>query len=520
MTRSWPVNRAWRSLRAGGLDLLVGPRFARRLALTHAVDDFADAFINLSLVGSLFFSVSLDASRSRILLYLLLTAAPLAIAAPLVGPALDRSQVAYRAAIVGSQLVRGLAALALIGALFSLALYPLAFVVLMCRRIYGLAKTALLTRMTEDRDEFLRADAHITRTGTAVGGLGVVAGGVLLARQSVTVMLLLAAVLFVLAALISKGLPRPAAPALQLASLPRLRDVIPAPVWWATVAVTAIRAAAGALTYLLAFAIKRGGDRWIFAAGLLVAGFGAMVATFVAPRLHRTLRSDGVLVLAILVPGVVTAIGVVSIGNHGVLAIAFAIGLGNGIASRSIAVLQSGVPTLTRGRVIARSELVFQVATLIGASLAVALAASPRPGFAVTSIVLLVTGVAYAHRNRQSLREQASRLMLGEQAPPIDRSLPRALLVEAERLASLGADRLAIMVADDAVQIAIRRAATTGAATGMPWTALSERIATVRAHDDQPESELVVAVLSAAQQVVSELTQPARRTGLVSHPRR
>jgi hypothetical protein len=142
MTRSWPVNRGWRSLRAGGLGLLVGPRFARRLALTQAVDDFADAFINLSLVGSLFFFVSLDASRSRILLYLLLTAAPLAIAAPLVGPALDRSQVAYRAAIVGSQLVRGLAALALMGALFSLALYPLAFVVLMCRRIYGLAKTA------------------------------------------------------------------------------------------------------------------------------------------------------------------------------------------------------------------------------------------------------------------------------------------------------------------------------------------------------------------------------------------
>jgi hypothetical protein len=519
MTRSRPIDRAWQSLRRGGLGLLVGPRFARRLTLTHAVDDFADAFINLSLVGSLFFSVSIDASRSRILLYLLLTAAPLALVAPLVGPALDRSHVAYRAAIVGSQFVRGLAAIALIGALFSLALYPLAFVVLLCRRIYGLAKSALLTRMTEDRDEFLQADAHITRTGTAVGGLGVVVGGVLLVRQSVTVMLLLAAVLFVLAALISKGLPRPSPPALQFASLPRLRDVIPMPVWWATVAVTAIRAAAGALTYLLAFAIKRGGDRWIFAAGLLVAGVGAMVATFVAPLLHRTLRPDAVLVLAILVPGVVTAVGVVTVGNHGVLAIAFAIGLGNGIASRSIALLQTGVPTLTRGRVIARSELVFQVATLIGASLAVGLAASPRPGFAVTSIVLLATGLAYAHRTRRSLREQARRLMLGEQAPALDRSLPRALLVEAERLASLGAYRMAIVVADDAVQIAIRRAASRGTAAARRWTALSESIETVKVHDDQPDSELVVAVLSTADQVVSELAQPAaRRSGLASHP--
>ncbi len=41
------------------------PALARRLALTHAVDDFGDAMINLSLVGSLFFSASLDAGPSH-----------------------------------------------------------------------------------------------------------------------------------------------------------------------------------------------------------------------------------------------------------------------------------------------------------------------------------------------------------------------------------------------------------------------------------------------------------------------
>jgi hypothetical protein len=506
MERSRPVGRAWRSSLAGGVRLLAGPRFARRLALTHAVDDFADAFINLSLVGSLFFSVSLDASRSRILLYLLLTAAPLAIAAPLVGPALDRSRVGFRAAIAGSQFVRTLAALALIGALFSLALYPLAFLVLICRKVYGLAKTALLTRLTDDRDEFLRADAHITRVGMAVGGMGVIAGGVLFATQSVTVMLVIAAILFTVAAWISKGLPRPSPSPLPLASLPRLREVIPTALWWATVAVTAIRAAAGALTYLLAFAIKRGGDRWIFAAGLLIAGVGSLLATFAAPRLHRRLQPDAVLVLAILVPAFVTAVGVVTIGNFGVLAIAFAIGLGNGIASRSIAAMQSTVPTLARGRVIARSELVFQVATLLGASLAVGLAASPRSGFAVTSLVLIATGFVYAHRNRRSLREQASRLMLGAQAPAIDRSLPRALLIEAERLALLGAYRMALVVADDAVRIALRRAdASTLGAAAARWKALDEHIEAIKAHDDQPESEVVLSALDTAEQVISEL---------------
>ena len=236
---------------------MAGPRFARRLALTHAVDDFADAMVTLSLVGSLFLSVSLNASKSRILLYLLLTAVPLAVAAPFVGPALDRTRIGYRAAIAGSQLLRAFVAVAMIGSLLSVALYPLAFIVLLCRKVYGLAKAALLTQMTDDRDEFLRADSHITRTGTIVGGLGVVGGGLLLANGSTTLMLLVAASLFLLASFISRALPRPD-PVLQLTSMPRLREIIPGPVWRATVAVTAIRAAAGALTYLLAFAIKRG----------------------------------------------------------------------------------------------------------------------------------------------------------------------------------------------------------------------------------------------------------------------
>jgi hypothetical protein len=478
--------------------------------LSHAVDDFGDALVNLSLVGSLFFSASLDASRGRILLYLVLTAVPLAVAAPLVGSALDRSRVGYRAAIAASQLTRAVAALALTGALLTLALYPLAFVVLICRKVYGLAKTALLTRMTDDRDEFLHADAHITRVGTVVGGLGVITGGVLLASDHVTTMLLIAAALFVVAAFVSNGLPKPAQ-SLRLPSLPPLSEVIPGHVWRATVAVTALRAAAGALTYLLAFAIKRGGDQWIFAAGLLIAGLGAMLATFAAPRLHRPLEPDGVLVLALLVPGVVTAVGVATIGNFGVLAIAFAIGLGNGVASRSIAVLQSTVPTVARGRVIARSELLFQLATVVGAALAVALVPSPRPGFVVTSVVLITAGLAYARATRRSLHEQASRLMLGDQAPAIDQSLPHALLIEAERLASLGAYRMAIVVAENAVEIALRRAGATQTPAAAEWSKFDDVVATVKADDDQPEGDLVVAVLGAAELVVDEHTASMRR---------
>ena len=93
-------------LRSRLADAVAGPRAIRRLTLTHAVDNFADSLITLSLIGSLFFSVSLEASRTRILLYLLLTAAPLAIVAQVVGPALDRIRAGSRFVLISSHLAR------------------------------------------------------------------------------------------------------------------------------------------------------------------------------------------------------------------------------------------------------------------------------------------------------------------------------------------------------------------------------------------------------------------------------
>jgi predicted MFS family arabinose efflux permease len=395
--------------------------------------------------------------------------------------------------------------LALIGSLLTVALYPLAFVVLVCRKIYALGKIALLSQMTNDRQELLLADTHIARTGTVVGGVGTVAGGVLLALGSTDVMLMLAALAFVSAAFVSRKLPRPDPP-IRVASSSPFRELIPPRIWSATIAVTAIRAAAGALTYLLAFAIKRGGgDEWIYAAGLLVGGIGGLLATLLASRLHRWLEPDGVLVLALLVPGLVCAIGVVTIGNFGILAIAFAIGLGGGIATRSINVLNASVPSLARGRTIARSELVFQVATLVGAGLAVQLAPAPKPGFTVASAVLLVAGLTYGFQRRRSLREQASRVLLGADAPAVERALPHALLVEAGRLASLGAYRMAVVVAGSAVDVLVeRRPELDHDPRFEQWRRLADRIQEIRCSDEQPHSQIVIEVLAAAGALLDE----------------
>ena len=195
---------AWSRLGAA----IVGPASIRRLTIAHAVDDFGDSLITLSLIGSLFFSVSLEASRSRILLYLLLTALPLAIVAQVVGPALDRIRAGSRLVIVSSHLARALFALLLSSSLLSLAFYPLVFGILLSRKAYGLAKTAMVAQLAPERAELVAASGHLARTGTIAGGVGTAVGGGLIAAVGVSWLPGAAAVVFVVAAVLAGRIPR------------------------------------------------------------------------------------------------------------------------------------------------------------------------------------------------------------------------------------------------------------------------------------------------------------------------
>ena len=338
-------------------DAIIGHPATRRLALAHAVDDFSDSMINLSLLGSLFFSVSLEASQGRILTYLLLTAAPLAIAAPAIGPLLDRWRAGYRSTILGSQAVRAVLSVAVAGSLQSLAFYPLVFGILLSRKAYALAKTAIVADLVPDRNDLVTASGHLARTGTVAGGIGTAIAGLLILLIGVEWLPVVGAGSYLVAAVVSSTLPvhrvegRPAAVI--------VRAETPLDVKLATLAVALIRAAAGALTFLLAFAIKRGGgDEWIYASALVVAGGGSFVGTMVAPRLHRALASDRIVALTLLGPAVVTAFGVLTVGNFSIIAIAFAIGLGSSISSRAMDGFYGRVPLLVRGRAISFSELV------------------------------------------------------------------------------------------------------------------------------------------------------------------
>ena len=87
----------------------------------------ADAMVTVALAGTVFFGASPHAQRGNVLLYLLVTMAPFALIAPVIGPALDRFQHGRRWAMGASAIGRGVLALIMAGHPTNLlVLYPCA----------------------------------------------------------------------------------------------------------------------------------------------------------------------------------------------------------------------------------------------------------------------------------------------------------------------------------------------------------------------------------------------------------
>ena len=136
-----------RLARSAITDLFDQRRPFGRLALTHVLMTAGDTMFAVSLAGSLFFSISPTAARDKVLLYLLLTVGPFAVAAPALGPVIDRSRGARRAMVVASALGRAALCPFLARDIHSLLLFPEAFAMLVLSKVYVVTKGALVPEM-------------------------------------------------------------------------------------------------------------------------------------------------------------------------------------------------------------------------------------------------------------------------------------------------------------------------------------------------------------------------------------
>ena len=134
----------------------------------HAIQSAGDALLTVALANTLFFSVAVSQARSRVALYLLITMAPFAVIAPIIGPLLDRFRNGRRYALAATLILRAFLAWVMAGAVGSkgaFALYPAAFGALVCSKAYGVSRSAVVPRVLPPNVTLVRGNARLTLWG-------------------------------------------------------------------------------------------------------------------------------------------------------------------------------------------------------------------------------------------------------------------------------------------------------------------------------------------------------------------
>jgi hypothetical protein len=416
-----------------------------RLAWVHAISTLGDALVAVALAGTLFFAVPVAAARPRVALYLLLTVAPFAVVAPLLGRLLDGRSGAGRLALFTAMALRAALAALAVARTQSLLLYPLAFGLLVCSRAHGISRTAMVPELadpTGEPDGSRPAEAGGPRAGEAGGPRAGEAGGSRPGRPGVWpdlvavngrmarvaalggtagallgvgldrllgggAVLWAAAITFTAGAVLALSLPAPRRRRERDPGTASRRDPMdrraarlarpPGRVRLARTANTCVRAVGGFTLFLLAFELRRQGVGTA-GLGLLLAGVGVggVIGAFLLPRAARLVREDGLMAGGLLLCGTTAWL---LAGRVGVVPAAVGgLAMGAGIAAARLgfeSIVQREVPPPARGTAITRAETTFQLAWVGGAVLPVAFPLPTTPSLLAAAVACLAAATTY-----------------------------------------------------------------------------------------------------------------------------
>lgn len=422
---------------------LIGPSPVDRLTITQCFHAAAEAFFTVSMAGSIFFSVSPDAARPRVLLYLVVTLAPFLVIAPLVGPVLDRIRGGLASAIVMSFVLRAGLALLLAENLRSLFLFPLAFGVLVVAKTYSLARNALVPSLVEDDQDLVAANARLSRTATFAGGVAAAIAVVIYTSSSGAWSLRVGAVVYVLGAMFAwrvRSVTPRIEPVDRDAFVELVRPDMSSAVWDMLV----LRAALGFALFQFGFSLRAEGDpAWVLGGLILANGSGGFTGTVVSPWLrHHT--SERSMFTAALVGSAIVALAAGVVLNRVTIIIAiFVLGMAVSVGRRALdATIQRQAPHSRRGQVYASIETRLELAWVSAACLAVALRVATWVGMLALAGFLALVAIMHVRRRGGLLTVRP----LG--ALP----LPDRLLLRAETLAAHHYDDEAIIIALSALE--------------------------------------------------------------------
>ena len=386
-----------------------------KLIELHAVNSAGDMMITIALASTVFFSVPTGQARGRVALYLLVTMAPFALLAPLIGPLLDRVPHGRRAAMAMSMLARAVLAwtMASVVSTAGLGLYPAALGVLVASKAMGVVRSAVVPRLLPARISLVKANSRVTLAGLLATAAAAPVGA-LLHLIGPGWPLYAAFVIFAAGTLLCFSLPHTVDSAKGEARArlagdgaeravrrPGLRAV-GGPVVCALQANAALRALSGLLTLFLAFVLREhplGGLGAAFSLGLVgvAAGAGNAFGNVLGSWLRS--RPPEVIIVTVLLTGLgITLLGTLAYSPVTVPLVAASAGLTQAMGKLALdALIQRDVPEEVRTSAFARSETVLQLAWVAGGALGIVLPLSGVLGFAAGT-VLLAAGAALSVR--------------------------------------------------------------------------------------------------------------------------
>jgi hypothetical protein len=438
---------------------LWGSSSLRPLVAVHGVTSAADALFTVSLAGSLFFGVSVDAARPRVLFYLLLTMAPFAVVAPLLGPLSDRVRGGYRTAIVVTAVGRASACGLLVAHLSTLLLFPEAFVVLVLAKTYSVAKSALVPRLVDDPDRFVAANALLARAGSTGSVVAGAVGAVVLQRVGGSAVVGLAAGLHVVAGGLALRVPSPATPARPVADVVADIELHNARLIRSAAALTMVRFAVGYVAFTVAIDLKAtSAPVWVFGLVLLAGAVAGFAGSMLAWVLRTFAREETLLAGSLLLPGAVALLAGAQYGRASAAVLAGAVAFAAAVGVHSFdSLVQQLAPDAEKGRTFAQFETRFQLAWVLGATGPVLFRPSGLVGFLVLGTGLVAASVAYITGMR-SLAPTPTPIRL---EPILSAAEPLAaaeLLALGRALQTQGSHRLALLVAVEATRVADQNA--------------------------------------------------------------
>jgi MFS family permease len=384
-----------------------------RLIELNAVNSAADVLLAIALADTLFFSVATSEARGRVALYLVLTMAPFAVIAPVVGPFLDRFRHGRRWAIGATTAIRAFLCWVMAGTVIEggVWLYPAAFGCLVASKAFAVTRAAAVPRLLPDGVALVTANARLGMAAVVGAAIAAPLGvGLAVIGSDWTLRLAFAAYI---GATVQAILLPPRVDSAAGENEASLREGSAGPgrayrvggtVVRALRANAALRAFSGFLTLFLAFVLREdpvGGLDDTVAIGLLAAA--AWIGTTGGTALGATVRTRSPDSLVLALVGLAAAVAALTAAVWGlvtVLIVALVAGFGQQLGRLSLdAVVQRDVPERVRASAFARSDTLLQLAWVLGGGLGIALPLIPQLGLGIAAGGLVV-GLIAAQRVR------------------------------------------------------------------------------------------------------------------------